>query len=137
MEYKFSRVDLKPPISPRKFYRRFYCCYKGGQKHSHYLRSCLKNCCDQDEALLRIPKRIGKVLVNGDTTPVFWGLQAVEGISALRVVIYHALFLVGPTIFWALWLTTMGHRADLQNASVPFSAAVAFLSVFWFLKLNK
>lgn len=39
------------------------------------------------------------------------------------------LILVGPIVFWGLWLKEW--PSDWQNASVPFFAVVVLLSLFW------
>lgn len=138
-DYEFKKVGFKPPVSPRQFHRRFYRCYKGGKRHSHFYSACKQKCSEAKDALLRIPKRKDRVAerVDEDKENIFWGLQAVEGISFVRICLCHALFISGPFIFWGLWLTVVGHPGDLQNASIPFLVALGFLSIFWFLLGHK
>jgi hypothetical protein len=134
-DYEFKKVLFKPAVSRRQFHRRFYRCYKGGKEHSHFFRPCPKTCSNIKDALLRIPKRKKRVAekVEEEKENVFWGLQAIEGVSLVRICLYHALFVAGPFVFWGLWLTVMGHLGDLQNASIPFLTALGLLSIFWFL----
>lgn len=56
-----------------------------------------------------------------------------EYVSTVRVVLYHVFMLVGPLVFWGLWLGYWGKEGDLQNASVPFLCMVPVFSMFWAL----
>lgn len=134
-DYEFKKVGFKPPVSSRQSHRRIYHCYKGGKRHNHFFRPCKQKCSDAKDALLRIPKRKERVAekVDEDKENILWGLQAIEGISFVRICLCHAVFVSCPFIFWGLWLTIMGHEGDLQNASIPFLAVLGILSIFWFL----
>ena len=54
-----------------------------------------------------------------------------EHVSFLGVMMYHTLLLFPPLVFWFLWLFAWGHEGDLQNAAIPFMAAVTLLAVVW------
>lgn len=82
-------------------------------------------------ALQRIPKRDIEVTEQGDERDLFWGLLAVDEISFVFVACYHFVLLMPALGFWTYWMAT-GHAADLQNATVPFLAAIGCLSLFWF-----
>lgn len=105
---------------------------KAKKKHAHRFRSCRKPCRIKNDALEKIPKRDREVIEEGDAREEFWGLLVVEEIQFLRVFAYHVTFIAGPFVFWALWLTVMGHPGDLQGASVPFTVALGLMSLFWF-----
>jgi hypothetical protein len=122
-----------PPILEHEFYERFYgCpnCMAAGFMLSH---KCSHFCPATIDRLDRIPKRVEPFELETQGQEDAWGLHAVEFISAVRVVLYHILALLGPLIFWYLWLWYWNHEADLQNASVPFFSMISLLSLFWAL----
>lgn len=61
INYEFKKVGWKPPVSPRQFRRRFYHCYKGGNRHRHFLSICKQTCTEAKDALLRTPKKKERV----------------------------------------------------------------------------
>jgi hypothetical protein len=75
----------------------------------------------------------------GNAWEFFWGLNAVESISALKTAVYHLIVLLPSIIFWFLWLFDWGHSGDLQNGSVLFLCSLGLMSTvwFWFPLLNK
>jgi hypothetical protein len=138
-DYSFKPKPLKPipPIQRHEFSRRYYFCRRGGKPHQHYLKfiPCRKACSRYtglSGALDRLPKRNRRLDVAAQDREFFWGLLAVEQVSAFRVFIYHLVILLGPFIFWWLWLFALGQSGDLQNASVPFSGVCVLLSMVWF-----
>jgi hypothetical protein len=62
-------------------------------------------------------------------TEFIWGLEAQFAVSALYVLAYHIVILLGPFVFWWCWLQT--HGGDLQGAGVPITIALGALSLFW------
>lgn len=125
-----------PPISPHEFKRRFYTCYKRGLT-CRFLHRCKKPCRTSREAVERIPKKLRPLEEGGAHRENFWGILAIEKISALAVAIYHALILTGPFAFWFLWLFKWGHPGDLQNASIPVAVVIGLLSLFWLPLVQK
>lgn len=137
-EYSFipkpiGPADPNPPLTRDEFKKRYYSCYKGKRRNSHFIVSCRKKCRNKNDALEKVPKRDREVNEEGDSREFFWGLRAAEEIQFIIVSIYIALVFVTVFVFWALWLTTMDHPGDLQNASVPFTTAMGLLSIFVFL----
>jgi hypothetical protein len=87
------------------------------------------------DALTKIPKRDRRVIEDGNGREIFWGLYAVEVVSFATVVMYHTIILVGPFVFWALWIAKK--PKDLQNASVPVLTVLGMLSLFWVILMYK
>lgn len=117
-----------PPLAQDDFIEAFGTCA------SSCVRSWLWfHTCRQVEAerryIERIPKRNMMFSIGKRTQEDAWGLETRRRVSAVRVIIYHVSILTAPIVFWAWWQ----HRypTDLQNASVPFMAAMALLSLFW------
>jgi hypothetical protein len=79
--------------------------------------------------LERIPKRKCRLQLTDNQPEEAWGLKAHYTPHFLLVLVYHCLVFVSTFAFWAWWLFV--HPDDLQNASVPFMAAVAIVSMFW------
>jgi hypothetical protein len=136
-DFKPKPPNPIPPIQAHEFRRRFYFCRRGGKVHKHHLGfvSCRRKCGRYPgpaSALDRIPKRNRWLNISRQEREFFWGLLAIEHVSIFRVVLYHILILLGPFLFWWLWLFQLGHHGDLQNASVPFSVICVLLSMFWF-----
>lgn len=88
------------------------------------------------DAIARIPKRISALEPEGPGREYFWGIHAVESVSFFVIMVYHILLLVPPLLFWFLWLFAWDHEGDLQNASIPFMAAVTVLATIWGVWIN-
>jgi hypothetical protein len=133
-EYSFAPrpADPMPPIDRDEFKVRFYNCFNGGSRHKHYLRACRKAFCRNNDVLECIPKRNRRVIEDGLHRETFWGLQAREELSFIRVAVYHVLLIAIPFVFLGLWLSVMGHQGDLQDAAVPITVLGVLLSLFWF-----
>lgn len=129
--YPRTNKVVPPPITRHEFKRRFYGCFKCGSWHKCKSAKCQRRCRPKGTALERIPKRDRRLMEDGSDREIYWGILAVETHSFIRVLMYHVLFLLGPLMFWGLWLSVMKHSADLQNASLPLTVFVGFLSVFW------
>lgn len=132
-DYAFAPrpADVLPPISRHEFRKRFYQSIRAKSASSPG-----KTCCRTKCALQRIPKRDIEVTESGDERDLFWGLLAIDEISFIFVMFYFFV-LIAPTLsFWIYWMKT-GHATDLQNASVPFFAAIGGLSLFWFLLMHR
>ena len=131
-EYNASR---NPPILSTVFNANFYGCKKACIKSQLDLFCLLHQCkgrnhCGKYRILERLPKRRRKWDVDRDEEgEEAWGLNAVFAVSFYKVTLYHMLILVGPIVFWGLWLKKW--PSDWQNASVPFFAVVVLLSLFW------
>jgi len=122
-----------PPILPDEFYDRFYGCSNCMLLEMSYFHRCSHFCPVTIERVERIPKRTIPLELDAQGQEEAWGLHAVEYISTARVIAYHTVMLIGPLIFWALWLWYWNHKADLQNAIVPFTCMIPLLSMFWAL----
>lgn len=122
-----------PPILPGEFYERYYGCSNCMGLGNHYLHNCSRFCPTTIERIERIPKRTEPLALETQGQEEAWGLHSVEYISTVRVIIYHVFMLVGPLVFWGLWLGYWGKEGDLQNASVPFLCMVPVFSMFWAL----
>ncbi|KAH8659401.1 hypothetical protein BGZ61DRAFT_370541 [Ilyonectria robusta] len=135
-DYTFEPIppNPMPPITKNEFKCRFYYCFRRGEPHRHYFgfRQCPKRYTPLRSALSRIPKRNFCLDKKGQNREIFWGLLAVERPSAFKVAVYHVLILIGPVMFWFLWLFFWGHSGDLQNAAIPFLTVCTLLSMFWF-----
>lgn len=105
-----------------------------------FLESCSDPCrlswffphdCDTfkggDSNLKRIPKR-NRSFINDETTEI-WGLSTIYHLSCVHIITYHLIMVGGPMAFFAWWVITF--PGDLQNASVPVTIALGFLSLFW------
>ena len=62
---------------------------------------------------------------------VAFGIEADYMVCFKRLAIYHLLLIIGPVIFWGVWMWK--HPGDWQNASVPLLAVIALMTVFWFM----
>jgi hypothetical protein len=130
-DYDFVAAQEYPPVTPAQFYRRFHMCYRADGPHSLGYWQCDHPCQpDIVKALERIPKRRHHIDIRSHDIDVFWALGVVEAIIAWKVVLYQILLLIGPAIFWLLWLTVLGHSGDLQNASIPLMTTLALWAVF-------
>ncbi|MCJ1383430.1 hypothetical protein MMC17_006544 [Xylographa soralifera] len=133
--YTPKPVTHNPPISPHEFRSRFYkdrkCYLPSKVAITHYNHRCKTQCRSSREALARIPKNVFPLEEEGHGREYFWGIHAVEQVSFLVVMVYHILLLFPPLVFWFLWLFAWGHEGDLQNAAIPFMAAVTLLAVVW------
>lgn len=131
-DYNASR---SPPILSTVFNANFYGCKKGCIKSQLDLLCLLHECrgrnhCGKFRILDRLPKRRRKWDIDREEeVEEAWGLNTVFAVSFYRVALYHMLILVGPILFWGLWLKKW--PSDWQNASVPFFAVVVLLSLFW------
>ena len=129
-------ISRNPPILSTVFKANFYGCKKACMKSQldwlcllHQCRG--RNHCGKYRVLERLPKRRRKWDIDRDEeVEEAWGLNTVFAVSFSRVTLYHLLILVGPVIFWGLWLKKW--PSDWQNASVPFFAVAVLLSLFWF-----
>jgi hypothetical protein len=81
----------------------------------------------------RIPKRTIPLEFEAQGQEEAWGLHAIEYVNLVHVVVYHIIMLAGPLIIWGLWLWYWGHKAELQNATVPLVCMITVLSFFWAL----
>lgn len=131
-EYNASRI---PPVLSTVFNANFYGCQKACIKSQldffRLLHQCKgRNHCGKYQILERLPKRRRKWDIDLDEEgEEAWGLNTVFAVSFYKVTLYHMLILVGPIVFWGLWLKKW--PSDWQNASVPFFAVVVLLSLFW------
>jgi hypothetical protein len=114
-----------------EFYRRFHGSGNCMTKTLNLFHICSHFCPTTIDCLDRIPKIISSFELETQGRDQAWGFQAVESISGLRVLVYHIMILAGPVVFWALWLWYWDYKADLQNASVPFTCILGALSLFW------
>lgn len=134
IEY-YSCSPRDPPILRDVFTAHFYGCNKACIKAQLDILSIVHGCsgrnhCGKYRYLARLPRKRTKWDVGSDEeTEEAWGINALYRISFIKVVFYHLLILVGPIIFWGLWLRRWPR--DWQNASVPFFAVVVLLSLFW------
>ncbi|MCJ1388309.1 hypothetical protein MMC18_001155 [Xylographa bjoerkii] len=133
--YPPKPVTHNPPISPHEFRSRFSNSRKRRSSSkasiSHYIHHCKIPCRPSQEAVARIPKKVFPLEEEGHGHEYFWGIHAVERISFLVVMIYHTLLLLPPLVFWFLWLFAWVHEGDIQNAAIPFMAAVTMMAVVW------
>lgn len=133
-DYDFC-ADRSPPILNTVFNLNFYGCQKACIKSQLDLFCLLHNCkgrnhCGKHRILERLPKRRRKWDIDRDEeAEEAWGLNTVYAVSFYKVTLYHLLILMGPIIFWGLWLRKW--PSDWQNASVPFFAVAVLLSLFW------
>jgi hypothetical protein len=98
-----------------------------------YLHRCSHFCPSTIDRVDRIPKRTIPLEFEAQGQEEAWGLHAIEYVNLVHVVVYHIVMLAGPLIFWGLWLWYWGHKADLQNATVPLVCMIPVLSFFWAL----
>ncbi|KAL8364769.1 hypothetical protein RB595_003849 [Gaeumannomyces hyphopodioides] len=115
-----------PPIEDDVFQACYYSCPPS------CIWSAFHHCIpDQTgtENLVRIPKRTKRF--GEDQKQPVWGLEPVFAVSFFRVALYHFLILVGPFAYFGVYDAT--NPGDLQNATVPASIVLSFLSVFWAL----
>jgi len=79
----------------------------------------------------RLPKKNTefKINVEDQRHNYVWGIQARYAVSALRVVIVHAVILGVSFGAWIWWQRK--HPDDLQGASVPLTVAGILISTFW------
>ena len=133
-DYQYN-ISRDPPILSTVFNANFYGCKKACMKSQLDLLCLLHQCkgrnhCGKYRVLERLPKRRRKWDIDRDEeVEEAWGLNTVFAVSFFRVTLYHLLILVGPIIFWGLWLKKW--PSDWQNASVPFFAVVVLLSLLW------
>ena len=124
-----------PPVLASVFSDSFHGCNKACIKAKFDIMCLLHQCHGRDyngryRILERLPRRRRKWDIDRDEeTNEAWGIHAVFGVSFFRVMIYHLLIMTGPIIFWGLWIGKWPR--DWQNASIPFFAVVALLSLFW------
>jgi hypothetical protein len=82
-------------------------------------------------ALERLPKRKFKVDENDDELDIFIGIYSREKISA-RHFIGWFLFFCSPTVLFALiYLFSLGHYGDLQNAFVLMGVTIPLLTILF------
>jgi hypothetical protein len=126
--YLLQADDPEPPLSRHEFAHRFYKCYAGGKRHTHWWwATCKISCRKNDDYLQKIPKRDRWVVEDSDKPEIFWGLLAKEVIQFIRVFLYHLISLGGPVAFFIFWIKT-GHSSDLQDASIPMMVAVGLIT---------
>ncbi|KAL8350115.1 hypothetical protein RB601_001390 [Gaeumannomyces tritici] len=128
-EYCYDpRPDDQDATNPPIEYDVFQACYYSCPPSCIW--SAFHHCIpDQTgtENLVRIPKRTKRF--GEDQRQAVWGLEPIFAVSFFRVVLYHFLILVGPFAYFAAY-----HAANpegIQNAAVPASIVLSFLSVFW------
>ena len=132
-EYNPSR---DPPILSTVINANFYGCQKACIKSQLDFLCIFHECkgrnhCGKHRVLERLPKRRRKWEIDRDEeAEEAWGLNTAFAVSFYKVALYHILILTGPIVSWGLWLKKW--PSDWQNASVPFFAVVALLSLFWF-----
>lgn len=100
---------------------------------TRFNHKCSHYCPATTERVERIPKRTTPLHLESRGQEEAWGLHAIERVFTFRIIVYHVVMLVGPLIFWGLWLWYWGHQGDLQNASVPVVCMIPILSMFWAL----
>lgn len=133
-DYRFES-DEDPPVLPMVFNQHFYGCRTDCIRSQLDVLRLFHDCrghnhCGRFKILNRLPKRLRKWDLDQDQEKdQAWGLNAVFGVSFLRVILYHALILAGPIVFWGLWLRRWPR--DWQNASVLLFGVVMLLSLFW------
>ena len=133
-DYKYL-ASRNPPILRTVFNANFYGCSKACIVSQLDLLCLFHECtgrnhCGKYRILKRLPKRQRPWEIDrDDENEEAWGLNVAFGVSFFRVAVYHLLILAAPTTFWGLWLRSWPR--DWQNASVPFFAVVALLSLFW------
>ena len=113
-----------PPIRESIWHDYFISCppdCKSLLPHSCVLAS------DRRHNFEKVPKR--RTRFKGDKENLIWGLEAVFAVSAFRVLVYHCAILVGPFVFWGVWLKY--HHDDVQSAAVPITVVIALVSLFW------
>jgi hypothetical protein len=143
-DYVFSSVQDMPPIGRKEFRKMHYACRTKCCFWAQFLHTCdapsglysngsLKGQCT-DESLQLIPKRLGSWDVYDNRRGEAWGLSMFESPSVLGVVAYLIVSLLGPIIFFSLWLSLWDQKLDLQNASVPILIVLAFWALIfqWF-----
>lgn len=119
---KLFRVNLhgcrKPCLKSQiDMFELFHPCYGRDPRGRHRI-------------LKLLPKRRHKWDVDQDEDGEdAWGMNAVFAVAFYKVALYHLLILVGPAIFWGLWLREWPR--DWQNAAIPFFAMSVLLSLFW------
>lgn len=113
-----------PPIPKDLFQTLLYACDSPcTQRFPHDCIFLTENTAN----IARIPKRIKK-FEDDERLPI-WGFEPVFSVSFTYVFVYHCVILIGPFIFWGVWLKY--YPSDLQDASVPLSIIIAALSLFW------
>jgi hypothetical protein len=79
-----------------------------------------------------IPKKTSRWAATDGKLDDAWGIMAMELPSALGVLVYHTVIFAGPMSFWIWWsVCKRGDRWDMSNASIPLSAIVSLVSLFW------
>ncbi|KAK7456859.1 hypothetical protein Landi51_02135 [Colletotrichum acutatum] len=140
LDYDFKRLaNESPPISQPIFYSHCYDC-KPDCPRIKLLHNCTntftekfdEECVPEPsdrmaELLARVPKRFLEWQPRNLDHEVAYGLSSFELPNAWGFFIYSILCILLPAgLFWIFWLSTMGHEADLQNASIPATLAVVF-----------
>jgi hypothetical protein len=128
-EYRYSpragSADARnPPFSPHLFDVLFYTCQLPCTWPLPH------QCISPPTSVVhiqRIPKR-ARCFQKDQTSPI-WGLEAKYAVSFAYVLTYHCVIVAGPFAVFALWLKY--HPGDLQDASIPLTAVLGTLSLFW------
>lgn len=133
VDYTFGSFR-NSPILPSVFTTYIDGCNQGCIKTRLDILDLFRECrgrnhCGKHRVLQQLPRRLRKWNIDKDEKDEAWGLNAVFAVSFCRVVLYHLLILTGSLLFWGIRL---GKWARVwQNASVPFMAVVALVSLFW------
>lgn len=125
-DYNPRPPDAIPPVIPHAFELALSTCTP------HCILKPFHDCLEPREGgyiLDRIPKRKAPLLLETPGRELAWGISAQCNISFLHMLFYHFLIFVGTLAFWAWWLVV--HPNDLQNASVPVTVALGFVSLLW------
>lgn len=131
LEYKFNPrpIGCVPPISPHEFEARYYRCYEP-RPHLHWWHKC-RGVCAGREPLELFPKRLMRLQLADDEREEFWGIYARERRWFSMVILYTTLCMLPSIPFIFLWLCSWGRHDDLQNATVPLTVSISFLSLLW------
>ncbi len=133
-DYQFDGTS-HPPILEGLFHTNFYGCNKACAKAKLDIYRIFHECnernrCGKSPLLERLPRRLKKWEIDDDEEKdEAWGLHVLFAVSFYKVLLYHSLILLGPLIFWGIWLKKWPR--DWQNGSIPFFAVVVLLSLFW------
>ena len=117
-----------PPISKHEFRVSLSACPPKCQ--IKWLHGCLHPS-TKSTALRRIPKKCDEWPIEADAQncEYAWGLEARVTYSALRMLLYNVIILLGPFVFWAYWQDK--HPTDMQNAVVPATIVIGLIPLFW------
>ena len=116
-----------PPISSHEFALAFAACSDRCNSISPF-HDCIQLLPGNDW-IKKIPKWNAQFEWKQQGPEYGWGLQARHSISLVHLVFYHVLIFAGTFGFWIWW--EIRHPEDLQNAAVPLTTVVVFLSLFW------